>query len=253
MIIKTIGGVFVIALMFGPQLYGQYMFAGTASKINNIVMRTDEKIDPFAGKNLNVINHTRKGFFKRGYTALAQFNVINASRKVYFMAHVAPKKLLRPGEKLPAESLLKVFAKTHAIFYAQEECKRLLQTLASKCEVSGTTSRIEKDGVIRISGGMRFVQKTDFGSFDEKGRLAFQQIGIPLTRKNRPVQLSMSSAEHKRMSFYKKALKECSEIKRSEGNCALNYINIKSWRKPHSASIKISGKSYYSYLQALGS
>lgn len=251
MIGKTIAGVIVVSVFLGPQIYIQYMMASTSSKVNRAILRTDERINPMAGKNLNISNHTKKGRFKIGYTALAQVNKFNSNRKVRFTTFVSPKNLLRPGEKMPQKSMLDLFAKTHAIYYVQEECKRLLKTLASKCKVSGSSGKVQKDGKIRISGGMNFIQKADFGSFDEKGRLAFQQIAIPVTRKNKPVQISISSAEQKRMSFYKKALRECAKIKRTEGNCALRYMDINSWKKAHSASMKMKGYTYYTYLQKL--
>ena len=240
----------MIAIM-GLQIFGQAMFFSASQDIHQSISKSASRNDPMDGNVLDIINHKKRGRFKRSYVAFSRMNDIESNRSISFTAYVTPKSLLASGENLPDRSLMEIFAKSHALGFSRKECERLLTVLASRCKVESSRARLGKDGLIRIDTWLKFVQKMPFGSYEENEKLAYQEIGKSLTLKNKPVVVPMRAAAAQRMRFYQKILRECNSIRKSAGNCVLYKISIKAHKKSHSRSTRMAGTVWYTYIQKI--
>lgn len=202
--------------------------------------------DPFKGRHLTITENREEDGrrFKRGYLEMTKFNDIKAGRMASFAAYVRIDDLLSPGEARPADEMLPVFVKSRAILYAKQECERLLENFASECAVNHADGRVQ-EGVIRIDGSMRFVQRDDFGALDPETSWVFANVSDNLTAG--AVSTSLSGGAAARAALYRKAAQKCAEIKRRESNCAVTAIRLGA-SKDRSGGYKLSGAADYSFL-----
>jgi len=241
---------FVAALfMIGGLLYFgmNVMVYSYADGITRQQREWENPRDPLASRKLKISEHRAEDGkrFKPGYVEMAKFDDIDAGRTVYFSAYVPLEDLLNAGEQRPSPELLQVFAKSRAILYAQKECERVMQSVARECAVNHAEGRAE-DGIVSISGYLRFVQRDDLGAIDENAAWVFSNVNDNLTEgSGRPT--SLSSGETGRAALYRKAAQKCAEIKRREGNCAITAMRV-SMRKAYKGGYELDASAEYSFL-----
>jgi len=224
-----------------------FFVAGASFKVAKTIHDIENPKDPFKRAKLDIVNHRIPGRkqFKPGYKEFAQFHKIEASRFVSFSAIVPIDQLLKKGETPPSASTENVFAKTRAIYYAREECERLLETIAIQCEVENAKGRI-KDRMVTINGTMRFVQKTPLGDLNSDVTLSFETVSTQLVKSR--VKTTAIGAPRQRQNLYRKAAAECAAIKIREGNCAITRINISTTYNSRSREMQLSGMANYAFL-----
>ena len=208
--------------------------------------------DPLKGSDLKIVNHRDPNGrdFKVGYSELARFSDIEATRYVRFDAHVPVSDLLQDGEEAPEEAFQNLFARTRALYYAREECERVLESLASKCVVDRAKGKYLKTHV-EVSGVLRFVQKSEFGAIDPAQTWAYETVSNDLSKRGKEV--SLRSEEKERMSLYRKAVDECAATKKRSGNCAITDIGINLDWKPNDRKVRVRARARYSFLLGPGS
>jgi len=236
----------------GAFLIGGLLYLGTNVAFYTFadrIMRSEREYsnpkDPFRGRNLTITEqHEQDGKrFKRGYLEMAKFGDIKAGRMASFSAYVRVNDLLKPGEAAPAREMLPVFAKSRAILFAQEECERLMQTLARDCAVNSAQGRID-DGIVRIDGSLRFVQRDEFGELDPEAEWVFANVSDTLTT---PTQTSsMGAGASDRLAVYRKAAQKCAEIKRRESNCAIT--SVRAFMSKSRSGYRIDGLAEFAFL-----
>lgn len=233
-------------LYFGTQVF----IFGHVAGFTNSVQNAGKQEDPFKKAKLNIINHKHDHTtgFKLDYLAMAQFNDIDSHRYINFSALVPISSLLEAGERRPTGELEKVFAKTRAIYYAREECKRVLDTIANECEVASSSGTI-RDNRVRITGRLQFVQRSEFGDIDPSTSWSFETVDNDLAKRNETT--TPTGAENKRKSLYRKAIKDCSSIKSREGNCAITSITADTGTRERDGRMRVSGRATYSFLSKI--
>lgn len=232
-------------LLFSSNL----VFAGMTVKLMNTFRNVENPKDPFEGGDLKITNHRLPGKnqFKPGYVGLARIHDINAQRFVRFSTSIPLKDLLTKGEELPSSATENVFVKSRAIYYAREECERLLTLLADKCEVAQANGKVT-DKIATIRATLRFVQKAPFGKTDRTAPLSFESISTQLTKSG--VKTSLRGALEVRNRLYRKASDECNALRSREGNCAISGIYIQSQYNTRSRDVTVSGRGSYAFLQS---
>lgn len=203
--------------------------------------------DPFKRENLNIVNHREDGSrrFKPGYEALARLDDIDADRNVHFTAIVPIKALLQPGEDSPEPGMLEVFAKARAIRYAHQECERLKKTIASACEPRHADARID-DGKARIDATLKFVQRAPLGDLETGATYAFATVNSAVFNESRKV--ATISAADERLRIYREVDRQCADLKRREGNCAIHSIIVSAHDGRGGEGQSITARAIYAFL-----
>lgn len=208
----------------------------------------DRQKDPLADQGIivsnNTMDHNRK-IMSSAYMATVKQDDIDAYRNVTFSAQVPVKQLLQDGESRPEDGFEGVFAESRAVFYAQEECERLLQTMASSCQVVRATGKFKRD-IVDISAVLKFTQKAAFGELDATTAWSFNEVQVNMT--DGMVTSPRQYAHKKRLQFYRKAASECTQIKRRAGNCAITNIRISSFQESNSTMVKMNASAEYGFL-----
>jgi hypothetical protein len=230
-------------LFFATQGMILFHVGGMQSSIG----RYNNPKDPFRGKDITVLNYKLDGSrrFKPGYEALGKFDDIDADRQVHFTAIVPIRTLLEPGEDAPERGMEEVFAQARAIRYAHQECERLTKTIASECEPQYADARID-DGKAHITATLKFVQRAPLGDLEKGATYSFQSVDTAVFKTSRKV--ATISATDERLRIYREADRQCAEIKRREGNCAIHSVVISAYDGGDGAGQSIMSHATYAFL-----
>ncbi|MCP5000344.1 MAG: hypothetical protein GY933_16815 [Hyphomicrobiales bacterium] len=216
----------------------------------NRITETPSTKDPLAEIGINVVDSREPGkiTFRSGYLPLARVEEFERQRSVRFTAHVPFSRLLRKDEDPPSSEMRELIAKTRANYFAAEECERLLDSLAKECFVEAARASLDGD-TVRIEGYLHFVQKAHFGDLDPKKDWSFSTANLDLTRN--PSHTTTRESARDRKALYRLATKQCSEIRKREGNCALSSLWIDERRDTRSGGYKLTARAEYGFLTAL--
>jgi hypothetical protein len=237
------------------QVYAGIVVAGVASDVNTAMKEAED-----AGKNppagvYKVGNIKAERTLWPGYQALTSISEPVRQRVVAFNAYVSVRDLLKKGEEMPADDLADVFMSARANTYAEAECALVLKKLASQCSVDNVSAyKVRNEtGVYNISGRLRFVQKEGLGKVDTAAQLAYREIQANFGHGKRSVTVMADEAAAAREDFYAEAARACAGLRRTEGNCAIYRVTVRSNPKRGSDAMELSGNVRLSYLDEVGS
>lgn len=144
---------------------------------------------------------------------------LNHRRKVSYEISVPFVDLLNPGEAAPDEVFRDVYASARAPARIMAFCPELLETLALRCDVTGTSARIDRDGTARIEGDLVY--------------LPAYRMGDPSTVQNGDVfsaraRLSQhEDSREGRAGAIGQALTVCDALRETFGNCVLTSLSAR--------------------------
>jgi hypothetical protein len=246
-------GGLLAAFSMGTQLYVWVTMYGVASQINRSIdeMEQANTPDPSFRPDLEITGTSDGSYVKDGYVAMTSLGKLNDSRVVSVESYVRLEDLLDPGEKLPERDLLSAFTTARAVRVADEECARLLETLASRCVVAYTNASPVENGLAQVGVTMKFIQKSDFGSVKADKRASYVEVDQNLIGGGaQDKTVSLGGSGNARSAIYERAVDFCAKMRSTEGNCAITNVYIRS--TPYNGSMQtISASGKFSALEPL--
>lgn len=171
-----------------------------------------------------VINSNNSYRSNKNFVSLVNISELDSPRSISFTNYVTVKDFLKPGEQKPSKAFMEVFLEAKISIYADEECKRLLLSLAEKCVVKNTLIGRKIDDNYLASVTLGFVQKQNFGELPITDSAVFRELK---TEDKKEVYFSRFGTEKRewhRQTAYKLAVRHCKKIKEDFGNCAISKI-----------------------------
>ncbi len=209
------------------QFFSSVLVFGVAHNISSEIDRIEQrgKADSAFAADLEITGTKAGNDDKAGYVALASFEKLDDYRSVNASFYVRLKDMLDAGEIVPEKELVSAFVTARTSRFADAECELLKKSLAAECTVYNSAATATNNGLVRISVGLNFVQKSDFGTIKAKDRAAYVEIEERLTGST-PDTVSFSGGAIFRSSIYEQAVKLCDKIRTFEGNCAIFKVLI---------------------------
>lgn len=237
-----LGIIFILTMLYGSWLM-----------MNHFSMFGERRTKPVAQaikSELDIVNfkNARTRGFKVGYEGLVRFDEFVQGRGISLTVVVRLEDLLKHGEQSPEVGLEAVFAGARAIFYAKQECRRLLEVLAAKCKVSSASGRF-RDGDVTIDARLLFVQRAAFGLADPRGKWSLNSIRTPLL--GGQDERTWHAAPEVSAEIYRNIDSFCAELKRLEGNCSISNVHLSISRGHNNDYVSAGGFARYSYLSKL--
>jgi hypothetical protein len=237
-------GIFLFAglIYFGVQAMLVSHVGGMMWSMNEI----ENPKDPLKKSKLKIVNHRHPDHsgFREGYQAFGRPDDIKADRRVAFATYANLESLLEKGEARPSKSMEEVFAKARSVEVARDECALILEIFASACDVEYVDARME-DHYVKVSGSLRFVESAALPTFDPQATWSYEHVSAPLSEQ--PRQSAAATAKSDRRALYRRAVAQCGEIAKREGNCRLHSIRLHALRRD-GYGIELSGQAGFSFL-----
>lgn len=235
---------------------GNYLFMAAGALVlgmnvmvyqhGNNIMEMFSPSDPLARSPVPIVGHRTDHGFQDGYLQMASHDQMRAGRHVAIETLVPIRSLLEQGEAPPRGDDVKLFASSRAVLYAQEECARLVRTLAALCEVRRADARVNGDHV-EMKLVLAFVENAPFGSIEGAPQRVYAKTTRTFESAANNMPLSRAAAERERI--YALAARGCREIRAREDNCSITEIRV-AGKRPSPSGIGISADVHYAFLAA---
>lgn len=143
---------------------------------------------------------------------------LNLRRYVSYELRVPFTELLNPGEVAPEDVFLDLYAQARTPARLIAFCPEVLDRLATRCDVTHTTARIDRDGTARLEGLLVYSPAYDMGD--------------PSTVKSGDVfsgAAMLGSYEENaegRAEVFTKALTICDGLREAYGNCVISKLSF---------------------------
>lgn len=238
----------IIGLLAIGVLLFKFMITATVFSSTIAYTNPKPKDDPLKEAGVNVVNRLdRDGErFTAFYLGYSQHDQLSKERGVHFSIKKRMKDILEPGEAMPSEDFMSLYADTRSDFIGQEECKLLLRDLAKECEAGYIKTRVD-DGIVTFRGTLRFVAKAEKLQADPSIEWRFDRSTDKMRPKKRPV--SFSRATNERISFYKSVAEKCEKLKKIRQDCSPIFIELWEQIDRKSGRLFHSGSTVFGFLE----
>jgi hypothetical protein len=203
-----------------------------------------------------VVNLGTSSGLAKGYAALAMRGDLHPSRAISVTTVLSFEEIRGDDPQAVAPEHYDDYVSAAASRLARAECDRAVATFARTCIVrSASAQRLAsaKRGqpIYTVTMSLMFVERADFGTVKTELPQSYletsQQLnrsGMATTRIDRRGQASL------RQQFYAEAHRSCQAIRAQNGNCSIRFINVGGHYGGDSGMVELSGKGWFSQLQA---
>ena len=172
--------------------------------------------------------HMRPGDSKEySWLTVIKPDEIFKRRRVRISAYLNFSDIAGPEYRTASPGDQRIFANLFAPNVAREECERIRQVFAARCEVDNATAEVRQPGRFSVEMTLLFTSKEPFGAFTAADAATYQETRVPLSLNggaNSMIAFSQQTSE--RQALYRLAASSCESYKRSNGNCAIGDIEI---------------------------
>ena len=218
--------IFLFIVFAGPVALGFGMNALTGMMMYNTTKNINASFAPTPAyeTKLDIRNHLNSRQQARdGYLSMLAPDKMSDLRKISIDSVVPVTAFLKPGEALPEKAFLDVFINARAASIAARECALLNAHLTTKCELTAASADLSDDGrSVALRARYDYVQRPDFGSFDRRQPLWYDEIDQDIT------QAVDGSPETARDRVYRHVAALCDKLRKAQGNCGLAELRLRT-------------------------
>lgn len=148
---------------------------------------------------------------------------ITDQRNIIYTETLDPEDLLRPGEAMPEDVFLPVYAAARAPARMIPYCAEILQTIGTACDVIDTKTRILSDGRAELVGTLAYIPAYPLGDPSQvaDGDLARAFVDLPYEGDLKPANDAQA-----RMAMMMQAQDNCDRLRTEFGNCVLGNLRF---------------------------
>jgi len=146
---------------------------------------------------------------------------INDERRAIFSVEVSFRDLLKPGEAMPSDDLLPIYAHLRGAKYMERYCEDTLPEMATRCGIVKHSARLLQGGKVAIRTTFGFVQNYDVGPLKVRNGGGFISAFLPVENLNKKF-----STPEQRRALISRYLKVCDQLRQEYGNCMLGTLSF---------------------------
>ncbi|EBA13210.1 hypothetical protein [Roseobacter sp. CCS2] len=150
-------------------------------------------------------------------------NELTAARYVSVEKIMTPEALLTPGETLPDNRLLGLYAAARAPAQLMGYCADVVATIGASCDIIHAEARENREGKWVMNGRLAYIPAADLGTPEsvENGQLISTKVLLPFEGDLRPANVVQS-----RINMLRQAQAACDMVRNQLGNCVLTQLTL---------------------------
>lgn len=216
----------ILAVVLAPFALSAGMSAITGALMYNTTKNINASFAPTPAykTKLDIRNHLdSREQAKEGYLSMLAPHKMRDLRSIAIDSVVPVSVFLKPGEAVPDKAFLEVFVDARAASFAARECALLNAHLTTQCALTSASADVSKDGKsVTLRARYDYVQRPDFGSFDRKQPLWYDEIDQDIK------QTIQGSPETARDRVYRDVAGICEKLRKAQGNCGLAELRLRT-------------------------
>ncbi len=201
-----------------------------ASTLNWAYKMTKSQAQQQSGEDIDrdEIRELAKGPpIKRWWNARGELNdtfntsYLSDARGVRMEVRLPLDALLAEGEALPEEVFREVYAAARAPQHLISLCPELLSTIEKKCDLTRPAAKIDRDGLAKLSGSLRFVPRDEPGTLPEAKDAEMINLRVSLTQGQ-----TVAFTPENRQEVLRLTRNLCNRLRVLAGNCVITRVSL---------------------------
>lgn len=235
---------FVVLLFL--QIYNAYALTQLG---NDISVKQNEWKHRAARLNANVVPESLKSAANQfAYQLLEVHGDMVAERRLVVTIQQPLGAAIKKSGQIVTEDQLLNDANDGIQEIGEEECRALLQTLASQCTVMSATGRAIGDNAFEYQLQLAFSEKSPLGKVDPEGIYEFLLTKSSPGKAATMARVFYEKAASMRKRIYEDVATTCATIRKNSGNCSVTSLSVASKLDRGSPMVRLSASAAYASL-----